>query len=130
MSKEPVISIVDDDRSVREGTRDLVEAMGFVATAFEGADEFLQSNHLEDTSCLIADVRMPGMSGFELHDRLAILGHPIPIILMTAYPNERDWARARKVGVVCYLTKPFEGGELLACIRSALGSTSAPAREL
>ena len=129
MPEKPVISIVDDDRSVREGTRDLLEAMGFIAKAFERADQFLQSDRRGDTSCLIADVRMPGMTGLELHDRLTRSGHPIPTILMTAFPNDRDRARAMKAGVVCYLTKPFSEGELLACIHSALGSSQSSGRE-
>ena len=129
MPEKPVISIVDDDRSVREGTRDLLEAMGFIAKAFERADQFLQSDHLGGTSCLIADMRMPGMTGLELHNRLTGSGHSIPTILMTAFPNDRDRTRAMKAGVVCYLRKPFSEGELLACIHSALGSSQSSGRE-
>jgi FixJ family two-component response regulator len=70
MPKKPLISIVDDDRSVREGTMDLIKAMGFLAEPFSRAEEFLKSSRLLATSCLIADVRMAGMTGLELHDRL------------------------------------------------------------
>ncbi len=90
MPKKPVIAIVDDDTSVREGTMDLVKAMGFIAEAFSCAEEFLKSKRLHSTSCLIADVRMPGMTGLELHNRLVRSGNVIPTILITAFPNDRD----------------------------------------
>ena len=120
MPKKPVISIVDDDNSVREGTVDLVKAMGFVAEAFPSAENFLNSKRLHNTSCLITDVRMPGMTGFELHNRLVGSGNVIPTILITAFPNDKDQARALRAGVSCYLSKPFSEDDLLACIRSAL----------
>jgi FixJ family two-component response regulator len=118
--KKRMISIVDDDESVREGTIDLVKAMGFAAEAFPSAEDFLKSNRLRNTSCLITDVRMPGMTGLDLHDRLVELGNAIPTILITAFPNDRDQARALRAGVFCYLPKPFDASELLACIRLAL----------
>jgi FixJ family two-component response regulator len=118
--KKPVISIVDDDPSVREGTVDLLDSMGFIAEQFERADDFLKSNRLHSTSCLISDVRMPGMTGLELHNRLVESGNVIPTILITAFPNDRDRERALQAGVKCYLTKPFNEDDLLACIRSAL----------
>jgi FixJ family two-component response regulator len=115
-----VISIIDDDASVREGTMDLVKSIGFVAEAFERANDFLNSTHLHRTSCLIADVQMPGMTGLELYDHLVMSGNVIPTILITAFPNTRDRVRAQRTGVDCYLTKPFNECELLACIRKAL----------
>jgi|SRR5215813_9508344 len=117
---KPVISIVDDDELAREGTMDLVKAMGFVAKAFGRAQDFLESDQRHGTSCLIADMRMPGMSGLELHDRLVGSGTTIPTILITAFPDERDRRRAHQAGVVCYLAKPFHDEELLRCVRSAL----------
>jgi FixJ family two-component response regulator len=116
----PVISIIDDDPSVREGTMDLLNSMGFAAEAFERANDFLNSNGLHCTSCLIADVQMPGMTGLELHNRLVGSGNVIPTILITAFPNDRDRTRALQNGVRWYLTKPFSENELLACIREAL----------
>jgi FixJ family two-component response regulator len=113
-----VISIVDDDSSVRESTLDLIRSMGFSAEAFGGPDEFLESDFLHKTSCLIADMRMPGMSGLDLHNRLVALGTPIPTILITAFPDDRDRTRALQVGVVSYMAKPFDEGELLASIRA------------
>ena len=120
VAKNPLISIVDDDPSVREGTMDLVQAIGFAAETFPGADDFLNSDRVNSTSCLIADVRMPGMTGLELHDRLVETGKSIPTILLTAYPNGRDRERALRAGVICYLGKPYNQDDLLACIRSAL----------
>ena len=116
----PVISIIDDDPSVREGTMDLLNSMGLAAEAFERANDFLNSNGLKRTSCLIADVQMPGMTGLELHNRLVGSGNVIPTILITAFPNDRDRTRALQNGVRWYLTKPFSENELLACIREAL----------
>src|SRR5271155_1375954 len=120
VAEKPVISIVDDDASVREGAADLIKALGFNAEAFDGADDFLKSSRLHSTSCLIADVRMPGMTGFELHNHLVGSGNFIPTILITAFPDDRDRARALRAGVVCYLAKPFREDDLLACLQSAL----------
>ena len=83
-----MISIVDDDQSFREGTRDLIEAMGFVAETFRRAEDFLKADAIDSTSCLIADVQMPGMTGLELHDRLVGSGKVIPTILITAFLTE------------------------------------------
>jgi len=120
MQEKPVISIVDDDASVREGTMDLLNSMGFVAETFQRAEDFLRSDRLHATACLITDVRMPGMTGLELHQRLVTSGALIPTIVITAFPNDRDRARALQAGVICYLTKPFAQSELLACIQAAL----------
>jgi FixJ family two-component response regulator len=120
MPEHPVISIVDDDFSVREATTDLIRAMGFAVEAFPCAEDFLASDLRHGTSCLIADMRMPGMSGLELHTHLAEAGTPIPTILMTAFPNDRDAERALRSGVIGYLTKPFNETELLTFIQSVL----------
>jgi len=120
MPRKQVIAVVDDDECAREGTIDLVKSMGFVAKAFERAEDFLKSDYLHSSSCLIADVRMPGMTGLELHDRLVESGNMTPTILMTSFPNDRDRARARQAGAICYLAKPFNDQDLLGCVRSAL----------
>jgi FixJ family two-component response regulator len=114
------ISIVDDDPSVREGLMDLLRSMDFDVEAFERATDFLNSDRLRSTSCLIADVQMPKMTGLQLCDHLIGLGNIIPTILITAFPNARDKAWARRAGVTCYLTKPFTEAQLLECIREAL----------
>jgi FixJ family two-component response regulator len=118
----PVISIVDDDESVREGLTDLVRSMGFIAEAFQRAEDFLKSPRLRRTSCLIADVQMPGMTGIELYDVLINADNMIPTILITAFPNDRDRTLALHSGVTCYLVKPFNDDDLHECIRSALGA--------
>jgi FixJ family two-component response regulator len=120
MAKRPMISIVDDDESMREATMSLMRAAGFAPEAFSCADAFLSSDHLQRTDCLIADVHMPGMSGIELHGHLARSGLPIPTVLVTAYPDDKDRGRALGAGVICYLAKPFDEDELLDCVQSAL----------
>jgi FixJ family two-component response regulator len=117
----PVISIVDDDESVRMAVRSLVRSLGLVAHAFGSAEEFLQSSHLEETACLISDVQMPGMSGVELQAKLADDGRCIPIIFITAFPTENVRARVLRAGAACFLYKPFEGRALVECLDDILG---------
>jgi FixJ family two-component response regulator len=118
--KGPLIAIVDDDESMRDTTRDLLESAGFSAATFASAARLLKSRRLHRVSCLIADMSMPEMTGLELHQHLAASNHAIPTILMTAYPDERVRAQAMKANIVCYLTKPFEAEELLNCVRRAI----------
>jgi FixJ family two-component response regulator len=115
-----MVSIVDDDSSVREALKDLIRAMGFSVATFACAEDFLGSDDLSKTDFLITDMRMPGMSGLELHMRLLTIGTPIPMVLITAFTDEKEKARALHAGVMGYLTKPFNEAELLAQIRSAL----------
>jgi FixJ family two-component response regulator len=120
----PVISIIDDDESVRAATNRLVRSLGFVALTFACADEFLRSPRLNDTSCVIADVQMPGMSGIELQSALIASGKVIPIIFITAFPDERIRTRAMEAGAVGFLSKPFKGSILIQHIDDALNSRS------
>ena len=115
-----LISIVDDDQSVREAVEALIESLGYRVRAFQSAIDFLASADVADTCCMIADVHMPHMSGVELHRRLGQLGRAIPTILITAYTNEGARDRALADGVVCYLTKPFDNDALIRCVQSAL----------
>ena len=117
---KPLISVVDDDESMREAVRGLMKSLGYTAEAFASAEEFLSSRQVPRTSCLIADVQMPGMTGLELHRHLMASGKTIPTILITAYPDDSARERALGDGVVCYLSKPFDENALLACIRSSL----------
>ena len=87
---------------------------------FGSADDFLKSEQIHDTSCLITDVQMPGLSGLDLQDRLIARGHCIPIIFMTGYPNDNVRARAMKAGAVCFLNKPFSLDHFIGCIEKAL----------
>ena len=116
----PIISIVDDDASVRDATARLLRSLGFSAHAFASAKEFLFSPRLADTSCLIADVQMPGMSGVELQEHLIARGHSMPTIFITAFLDDRIRERAIRSGAVCFLTKPFDGPRLLECVERAL----------
>jgi len=120
LSKVPVISIVDDDASVRAATNNLVRSHGYSAHTFASAEEFLQSAHLNDTSCVIADVQMPVMSGVELLTLLRAKGHGMPFIFITAFPEENVRARALKAGAICFLAKPFDGPTLMNCLDTAL----------
>jgi FixJ family two-component response regulator len=117
-----VIAIVDDDRSVREALTSLIRSLGYVAIAFECAEDLLKSKRRRNASCMIADVQMPGMTGLELYNRLVASNEAIPTILITAFPDERVRNRALEAGAICYLAKPFREDELLACIHSALGA--------
>jgi FixJ family two-component response regulator len=122
VQKPPMISIVDDDKAVREGLTDLIKSVGFGAESYSSAGDFLKSADRRITSCLIADVQMPEMTGLQLHDCLVKLGDIIPTILITAFPNDRDRKWAARSGVILYLAKPFNDDGLFACIRSALES--------
>ena len=117
---KPLISIVDDDESMREALKGLMKSLGHRVEAAASAEEFLRSPHICRTSCLIADVQMPGMTGLDLHRHLSDSGKPIPIILITAYPDDSVRERAVAAGAIGYLSKPFDESDLLACIRSAL----------
>ena len=121
MSEPPLITIVDDDVMICEATKDLVETFGFNARTFTSAGEFLSSDCVSSTACLISDVQMPGMNGLQLHSKLLASGGRVPVIFITAFPDERVRKQALKAGAVCYLSKPFDGESLLSCIRSALG---------
>jgi FixJ family two-component response regulator len=118
--KGPLVAIVDDDESMRVTTKDLLESAGFSAAVFARAASLLKSKRLSRVSCLIADMRMPEMTGLELHQHLLASNRAIPTILMTAYPDERTQAQAIKANVVCYLIKPFAADELLSYVRRAV----------
>ena len=122
MPKRPLIAIVDDDESIRNTTKDLLESAGLAAATFASAALLLKSRRLKSICCLVADVRMPEMSGLELHQHLVASNRAIPTILMSAYADERLRAQALESKVVCYLAKPFAADELLACIRRAMQS--------
>ena len=121
-----LISVVDDDESVRRTTTLLIESFGFRAAAFESAETFLNSGHLHDTSCLIVDVQMPGMDGLQLQSHLAAAGCGIPIIFITAYESRDSRQRAMQAGAAAFLGKPFSDEQLLQIIRSALRFSQQP----
>ena len=122
MANLPLISVVDDDESVRESLSGLIRSVGFGVMVFASAEEFLSSNRLLDTDCLILDVRMPGMNGLELQRRLAASHTSIPVIFITAHGDEEARVRALNGGAVEYLLKPFSEEALLSAIDAALKS--------
>jgi FixJ family two-component response regulator len=120
MSKNALVSIVDDDESVRESIESLIRSVGFSAQTFSSAEEFLQNGPIEKTACLILDVRMPGMSGLELQRHLTAADYQIPIVFITAHGDEETRARALKDGAVDFLSKPFSEEALLKAVQTAL----------
>jgi FixJ family two-component response regulator len=126
MTKKLLISVVEDDRFFRESMRRLMRSLGYSAEAFASAADFLGSPRLTETACLIADVNMPAMTGVALYRHLVEADYAIPTILVTAYPNDVDRARALNDGVICYLRKPVDEQHLKRCLRAALTSGDSP----
>lgn len=120
MSEVPLISIVDDDALAREGVGAFVESLGYNAVTFTSAEHFLRSDVIAETTCLITDLQMPGLSGLELQEALKLQGYRTPVILITAYPNEKHRTRALENGAVGYLYKPFDEQTLIECLTVAI----------
>ena len=120
MAAGTIVAVVDDDEAARQSLVALVRALGFATAGFRSAADYLGSDVAPRTACLIADVRMPGVGGIELHARLARSGRPVPTILVTAFPDEATCARSLGAGVAIYLAKPAEPDEVLRFIRAAL----------
>jgi FixJ family two-component response regulator len=120
VQKVPVVSIIDDDESVRTATQCLVRSLGLKTRTFASAEEFLLSPYVTETSCVIADVQMAKMSGLELQSRLRACGNDLPMIFITAFPDERLKVRALEDGAVGFLSKPFDGRVLIDCLSKAL----------
>ena len=119
-NQPPLLSVVDDDESIRESLPDLIKEFGYAARAFSSAEEFLSSGSADETSCLILDIAMPGMSGPELHRELKRRGEEIPTIFITGQKDEMIRARVLEQGAAGFLVKPFSDAALLAAIKSAL----------
>jgi FixJ family two-component response regulator len=128
LAKQFLISIVDDDRLVRDAIASLLRAHGYLPEAFASAASFLASERRQRTDCLIADVQMPGMSGIELFGQLLACGETVPTILVTAYADDRERRRALRAGVQCYLPKPFDEIRLITCVEAALEKCSRDGR--
>jgi FixJ family two-component response regulator len=118
--ERPLLSVVDDDESIRESLPDLLREFGFGARAFSSAEEFLSSDCLNQTSCLILDIAMPGMSGPELHQELKRRGAGMPVIFITGQKDETIRSRVLAQGAAGFLIKPFSDTALLAAIKTAL----------
>jgi FixJ family two-component response regulator len=115
-----IISIVDDDESFRRAMTDLVRSLGHSVASFASGEEFLQSDCLRDTACLITDVRMPGMSGLDLQSALLARGSSVPIIFVAADPGSKARGYALSSGALAFLTKPFRDEKLIALLDQAL----------
>ena len=124
--KKVLVSVVEDDRALRESMSRLMRSLGYTVEIFSSATEFLASPRLPETACLIADIHMPVMTGLELYRHLIDSGHAIPTILVTAFPNDIDRARALNDGAVCYLRKPVDEEQLTQCVGEALKSGDPP----
>ena len=120
MNKRPLISVVDDDESVRESLPDLLREFGFDARAFSSAEDFLASDHIRETKCLILDVAMPGLSGPDLQKELTRRQQEIPIVFITAHRDKTVRPRLIKQGAVECLFKPFNDSDLLTALNTAL----------
>jgi FixJ family two-component response regulator len=118
--ERPLLSIVDDDESIRDSLPDLIRELGFAARAFSSAEEFLLSGSVDGSNCLILDISMPGMSGPELHQDLKRRGQEIPVIFITGQRDEATRAKVLQQGAAGFLLKPFSDADLLAAIKTAL----------
>ena len=120
LSTVSFISVVDDDASVRAATSKFLRSHGYTVQAYSSAEHFLQSGGLNETSCVIADLQMPGMSGLELLTMMRAQGYGMPFIFITAFPDETTRTRALQEGAICFLSKPFAGPTLINCLGVAL----------
>ena len=120
LSTLSVISVIDDDASVRAATNNLLSSHGYLVYTFASAGDFLQSARLDGSSCVVADVQMPVMSGLDLLTHMRAQGHTAPFIFITAFPDESVRARALKAGAICFLAKPFAAPTLIECLGTAL----------
>lgn len=117
-----MVAVIDDDESYRFAVQRLLKSAGFLARSFASAEDFLNSGQQQGTGCLIADIRMPGMSGLDLQSKLNFEHCPIPTIFITAHGDEKMRLQAMRGGAVKFLAKPFDGEALLEAVRVALES--------
>lgn len=122
MSQKLLICIVDDNRCFRDALEALIASMGYDVAGFASAEDYLTSDLIVQTSCLISDWQMPGVNGAELQDRLVADGHRIPTIFVTAVCTEKERARLLKAGAISVLDKPFDVNALMECFRKAFAS--------
>src|SRR4029453_15693220 len=123
MPEGPLVAVVDDDKSIRNATQDLLKAAGFSTATFEDAESFLGSASRASAACVVADMRMRGMTGVKLYQELVAAGHAIPTVIITAHPEDVTKARAREAGIPCYLINPFPPAQLLECVHEALAKS-------
>jgi FixJ family two-component response regulator len=130
LAEFPLISIVDDDDLFRAALEMLVKSLGLTARTFASAESYLQSSWVKETDCLIADIQMPNINGLELQERLSHLGFDIPIIFITAYPNDAVRTKAMNAGAVCFLHKALDlqGSRMADCLQAALSRPKGTAK--
>ncbi|MCK1419561.1 response regulator [Bradyrhizobium sp. 180] len=126
MSVASVISVLDDDPYVRAAINNLLESRGYIVHTFASAEEFLRSTDSTDTSCVIADVQMPSVTGIDLLTQMRAQGSSTPFIFITAFPEESVRVRALKAGASCFLGKPFAASDLMKCLEVALQQVTKP----
>ena len=124
MSQKLLICIVDDNQCFRDALEALIISMGYDVAAFASAEDYLSSDLVMQTSCLISDWQMPGMNGADLQDRLIAGGHRVPTIFVTAVCTEKERARLLKAGAISVLDKPFDVSALIECLQKVFGRTS------
>lgn len=117
-----MIAVVDDDPLVRDATVDLINSLGYRAIAFESAEKFLDSDHVNNTACLITDQQLPGLNGTELQQKLRVNGHRTPIIFITGFPEAKVRESALSAGAVAFLAKPFNEADLVDSLATALNA--------
>ena len=120
MSQKAIIAIVDDDEPVCRAMTALMHSMGYHASSFASANEFLESKQINNTSCLVSDVHMPGSTGLDLQAALMARGYRIPTIFITGYSDDATRARAMKAGAIGFFSKPYDPDQLLGCIEQVL----------
>jgi FixJ family two-component response regulator len=120
-TEPPLISIIDDDEAVREALKSLIVSVGLRTEDFSSGEDFLESGHVDETACLIVDVRMPGMSGLDLQERMNATQSSIPIIFISAHDDGEARFKALEAGAVDFLQKPFSEDALLGAIGTGLG---------
>lgn len=120
LSREPLVSIVDDDESLRQALVGLVRSLGWRAQAYDCAEAFLADDAAIESDCVVTDIQMPGCSGIELKQQLTARGSDVPVIMITARDEPALKARAQAAGAFCFLRKPFAGDALIVCLEDAL----------
>jgi FixJ family two-component response regulator len=115
-----MISIIDDDVCAREATAGVVRSLGYAFATYASAEDFLGSDHVNDTSCLITDMHLPGLSGLELYQRLRAKGFAVPTIFVTGHPDDTTRTQALSAGAVAFLSKPFGKKAMHDCLKAAL----------
>jgi FixJ family two-component response regulator len=122
LQNTPIVSIIDDDQDVRQAVQRLMRSRGFATRTFASAEEFLRSPSLHETACVITDIQMPGMTGIDLHDVMLKQGPRLPVIFLTAFPDDRTEKRALQAGALGFLTKPFDARTLVSLVDTAVQS--------